>query len=69
MTFLKFCVNVLNRNIKIQNIFYIVKVSKSIQPINVFNNVLYLKTRIYTTNQCIQQCFILKNFLDVFPMF
>ncbi len=41
MTFLKFCVNVLDRNIKIQNIFYIVKVSKSIQPINVFNNFFY----------------------------
>jgi len=32
MTFLKFCVNVMNRNIKIQNIFGIVKVSKSIKP-------------------------------------
>jgi hypothetical protein len=32
MTFLKLCVNVMNRNIKIQNIFDIVKVSKSIQP-------------------------------------
>jgi hypothetical protein len=30
-----------NRNIKIQNVFYIVKVSKSIQPINVFNNFFY----------------------------
>jgi hypothetical protein len=32
VTFLKLCVNVMNRNIKIQNIFDIVKVSKSIQP-------------------------------------
>jgi hypothetical protein len=32
MTFLKLYVNVMNRNIKTQNIFYIVKVSKSIQP-------------------------------------
>jgi hypothetical protein len=32
MTFLKLCVNVMNRNIKIQNIFYIVRVLKSIQP-------------------------------------
>jgi hypothetical protein len=32
MTFLKLCVNVMNRNIKIQNIFDIVKVLKSIQP-------------------------------------
>jgi hypothetical protein len=32
VTFLKFCVNVMNRNIKIQNIFDIVKVSKSMQP-------------------------------------
>jgi len=32
VTFLKFYVNVMNRNIKIQNIFYILKVSKSILP-------------------------------------
>ncbi len=37
----EFCVNVLDRNIKIQNIFYIVKASKSIQPINVFNKFFY----------------------------
>jgi hypothetical protein len=32
MTFLKLCVNVMNRNIKIQNIFDIVKIPKSKQP-------------------------------------
>jgi len=32
MPFLKLCVNVMNMNIKILNIFYIVKDSKSIQP-------------------------------------
>jgi hypothetical protein len=32
VTFLKLCVNVMNKNIKIQYIFGIVKVSKSIQP-------------------------------------
>jgi hypothetical protein len=32
VTFQKLCVNVMNMNIKIQNIFYIVKVSKYLQP-------------------------------------
>jgi hypothetical protein len=32
VTFLKLCVNVMYRNIKSQNIFDIVKVSKSIKP-------------------------------------
>jgi hypothetical protein len=32
VTFLKLCVNVMSRNIKIQNIFDIVKVLKSTQP-------------------------------------
>jgi len=40
MTFLKLCVNVMNRNIKIQSIFGIVKISKSIQP-NLYMCFLY----------------------------
>jgi len=40
VTFLKLCVNVMNRNIKIQNIFYIVKVSN----VNVNSTIFLLKT-------------------------
>ncbi len=44
MTFLKLCVNVMNRNIKIQIFFDIVKVSNLDNLIDVFNKKDYLKT-------------------------
>ncbi len=53
VTFLKLCVNVMNRNVKIQNIFDIVK--KNQNPYNL--------VKIFNKKK------LLKNFLYVFPTF
>ncbi len=41
VTFLKLCVNVMNRNIKIQNVFDIIKFQNLYNLVNVFNKKNY----------------------------